>query len=137
MALTKTRVLMGELVAAMNLPGLPPDDNGGYQVTIGDDAQVMIFGSDDENLLVVAPIGPLPADIGYAETVYLLRLNMIDGEIAPFQVGLDESGNLLLWARIAIEQVSGESLASGLDAIADKVREIRNDLAGEEEEATT
>lgn len=131
MPLTKTRALMADLAGAMNLPGLPADDGGGWQIGIGEDVTVQLFGGDDATLLAVAPVGALAPQTPYATVVYLFQLNGINSEIAPFRIGLDPGGTLILWARLPIAEITGESLANALDAVSDQVAQIRRELAGE------
>ena len=63
-------------------------------------------------------------------TTYLLRLNMFNSAIEPFRVGLDEGGGLILWARLTIADFTGETLANLVDALADRVADIRQQLYG-------
>lgn len=134
MPLTKTRALMADLAAALNLPGLPQDDNGGFELTIGDDTTVLIYGGDDETMLVVAPIGPLPAEPGYGLVVYLLRQNMFDSDITPFQIAIDSGGNVILWGRLGIEEFTGETLAALIAALAETVSDLKEQVVGDGEE---
>ena len=99
MPLTKTRALMADLAKELKLPGLPQDDTGGFELTIGDDTTVLIYGGDDETMLVISPIGPLPDTPDYGLVSYLLRQNMFNSDVAPFQVAVDDGGGVILWAR--------------------------------------
>lgn len=130
MPLTQTRALIAALATAMQVPSLPPDNNGGIQLTIGENTNVLLYGGDDITLLAVAPLGPLPLPPGAAVTTYLLRLNMFNSAIEPFRVGLDEGGGLILWARLTIADFTGETLANLVDALADRVADIRQQLYG-------
>jgi len=46
---------------------LPQDASGGYRLTIGED-DVLLYGGDDEQILVVAPIGKMPVARATAPT---------------------------------------------------------------------
>ncbi|HEY6431980.1 MAG TPA: type III secretion system chaperone [Acetobacteraceae bacterium] len=126
--LEKTKALIGDFAAALGLETLPPDDDGGYQVTVGDDTDVMLYGGDDETVLVVAPIAPLPRNPEYGTVMYLLRNNLFDSSIMPFQVAADDEGGLVLWARLAIADLTGDSLASIVKGLAEEVEEMRGVL---------
>lgn len=126
--LEKTKALIGEFAAALGLGALPPDDDGGYQVTVGEDTDVMIYGGDDETVLVVAPITQLPRNPEYGTVVYLLRNNMFNSPIMPFQVAVDDEGGLILWARLRIAELNGKSLASVVKGLAEQVEEMRGEL---------
>lgn len=134
MPLTKTRSLIADLALVLELPGLPPDDAGGYRLSIGDDTTVLIYGQNDETLLVVAPLGPLPAEVGYGVTLYLLRMNMFNADIAPFRVAVDDGGGLILWASVPVEALTGDALAGLLGALAERVEEIRREVFEEDDE---
>ena len=126
--LEKTKALIGDFAAALGLETLPPDDDGGYQVTVGDDTDVMFYGGDDETVLVVAPIAPLPRNPEYGTVMYLLRNNLFNSSIMPFQVAADDEGGLVLWARLAIADLTGDSLASIVKGLAEEVEEMRGVL---------
>lgn len=128
MPLTKTRALIADLASATGSGELQADDNGGFQLTIGGDVPVLLYGGDDATLLVVLPVCPLPPQPDYATVAYLLGLNTMQSAITPFQIGMDEGGGLILWARLPIAALDGEALAGVVDALADSVTEIRQEL---------
>ena len=126
MSLTNTQALMADLAAALNLPDLPLTEDGGVELTVGDDdGAVQMFSQRDSSLLIVAPVGPLPADIGYALALFLLRMNMFNAEMRPFRVAVDEGGGLILWGLLPIAGLSGGRLAEIVGLVADQVAAIR------------
>ena len=133
MALTKTRSLMADFATAMQIPGVPQDDSGAFALVVGEDTDVLMYGEDDESLLVVAPIGPLPPEPGAGLTIYLLRQNMFNSDITPFQVSLDDSGGVILWGRLQIEDFTGETLAGLVGALAEKVADLKAEVVGDDE----
>ena len=130
-ALDRTRALIADLATAIGLPSLPADATGGYHVTIGDGADIYIYGGDDETILVVAPIGPLPLEPEYGLMVWLLRKNLYDSDWAPFQIAADDTGVLIFWGRLGIADLTGATLGAVLDRIAALLGEIRAEVGGE------
>jgi hypothetical protein len=130
-ALDRTRALIADLAAAVGLPSLPADAAGGYHLTIGAGADVYVYGGDDETILVVAPVGPLPVHPEYGLAVWLLRKNLYDSDWAPFQIAVDDAGVLIFWGRLAIADLTGATLATVLDRVAALVGEIRVEVGGE------
>jgi Tir chaperone protein (CesT) family len=131
MPLTKTRALMAEMATAANLPGLPPSDDGGFEITIGEDTSVLIYGENDETLLVVAPVQKLPPAPGYALTAWLLSQNMINSGLEPFRIALDAGSTLVLWGRLALGDLTGERLAGLLGPLSERVKDVRDAVAEE------
>jgi hypothetical protein len=134
-ALDRTRALIAEFGSVLGLDSLPPDENGGYHLTVGADTDIMIYGGDDETVLVVAPVAPLPHRPEYGLMVYLLRNNMFDSPVAPFQVAVDDEGALILWARLPLAELSGSRLASIIRGLAEQVGEMRGEIATNTEAA--
>ena len=130
-ALDRTRALIADLAGAIGLPSLPPDDTGGFHLTIGV-TDVYIYGGDDETILIVSPIAPLPLQPEYGLMIYLLRNNLFDSDTAPFQIAVDQSGVLVFWGRIGIADVTGATLAELLGKVAERTSEIRAEVAGVE-----
>ena len=125
----KTRALMADLAAVLRLPGMPPDDDNGYRLTIGADVTVLLYGEADTTLLAIAPLGPLPPGAGYGLTAYLLGRNMFNGDLTPFQVALDGGGGVILWGRLALAGLDGQRLAGVLNILSDRAAEIGAELA--------
>jgi hypothetical protein len=129
--LVRTRALIADLAAAIGLPSLPPDENGGFRLTVGEGTDVFIYGGDDETILIVSPIGPLPQQPEYGLMFFLLRNNLFDSDSAPFQIAADEAGILVFWGRVDIADLTGATLSLLLDRIAQRVNEIRKEIGGE------
>jgi len=127
----RTRVLIAELASAIGLPPLPPRDDGGYQFTVDEDTDVLIYGGDNETILLVAPIMALPLQPDYGLMLHLLGNNMFDSPVLPFHVAADDGGGLILWSRLPIERLDRVSLASVVNGLAQQVREMRTELLGE------
>jgi hypothetical protein len=129
-SLDRTRALIADLARALGLAELPPDNDNGYKLIIRE-RTLSLYGSDDESILLVAPLVPLPTDPGYGLTAYLLRKNLFQSDIAPFQVALENAGNLLIWGRLAVADLDGPTLAAVLNRLAERAAE----MAGEIEKA--
>jgi len=93
--LDHTRSLIADLASALKIGALPPDASGGYQLTIGGTTTLLIYGGDDETILLVAPLGKLPPKPEYGLVLYLLRANMFNSDLTPFQIAVDEAGGRL------------------------------------------
>ncbi len=130
-ALPHTRALIAELATAIGLAALPPDDSGGFHLMIGSTADIYLYGGDDATILIVAPIGPLPEAPEYGLVTYLLRSNLFDSDVAPFQVAVDDGGVLTFWGRVRIADVDGAALAGLVERVATRVGEIRAEIGGE------
>jgi len=129
--LHRTAALIAELASAIGLPALPPGDDGGYQLTVGEGTDVLIYGGDDETILVVAPVMALPLQPDYGLMLYLLGINMFDSPLLPFHVAVDDGGGLILWSRLPIDRLDGSSLASVMNGLALQVEAMRMELLGE------
>ncbi len=81
-------------------------------------------------MLIVAPVAPLPMEPGYGLVVYLLRSNLFDSDVAPFQIAADDTGALVFWGRVRIDAMTGTTLASLIDRVAERVTLIRGEIAG-------
>jgi Tir chaperone family protein CesT len=126
--LDRTRALIADLAGVIGVPELPQDASGGYRLTIGED-DVLLYGGDDEQILVVAPIGKMPVEPDYAVVSYLLQANMFNSETMPFVIAMDDAGNLLQWAKLRIADFNGTTLATVLENLADRSAELRGELA--------
>jgi Tir chaperone protein (CesT) family len=134
-ALTRTRALMADLAAALGLPALPQDDTGGFRLTVGEGTEILLYGGDDESLLIIAPIAPLPTEPSYGLVVYLLRSNLFDSDVAPFQIAVDDGGALIFWGRVRIAEMTGAALASLIDRVAERATLIAGEVADSREQA--
>jgi hypothetical protein len=125
MPLDRTRSLIAELATALGLEAIPPDAGGGYQLTVGGTTQVLIYGGNDQTVLIVAPLGPLPRRPGYGLVVYLLRNNMFNSDLVPFRIAIDEAGGLIVWGKARVEELTGGRLAGLIGVLAERVGAIR------------
>ena len=126
--LDQTRALIAELAGVIGLPDIPQDETGGFHLTIGEE-DIYIFGGDDEFILLVVPIGKLPEHPQYAVVNYLLHSNMFNSDFAPFVIATDDSGTLIQWGRLRIEDFDGQTLAKAIDNLADRAAKLRGELA--------
>ena len=130
--LEHTRSLIADVAKTIGLPEIPQDETGGYHLTIGDDSDVYLYGGDDDVILIVMPIALLPVKPQYALVNFMLRSNMFDSDMAPFQIATDESGMLIQWGRLKIADFDGTTLAKVIDNLADRATEIRKEIGTEE-----
>lgn len=124
----RSRALYAELAAALGIGELPADNNGGVQLTIGEDTNVALFAEHDRTLLIVVPLAPLPRRIDYALTFWLLRQNLYTSDLAPFTLACDAAGTLALWGRVPLSDLTGTTLAALIDAVAAEARRIRAEI---------
>ena len=121
--------LYADLATVLGTGPLQPDGNGGIQLAIGEDIQVTMFAEQDITLLLVIPIAPLPRAADYATTTWLLAQNLYTSSLAPFRVACDERGTVLIWGRIPLADLTGETLATLIDAVATEATRLRTALA--------
>jgi hypothetical protein len=129
--LDKTRALIAELAKTIGLEEIPQDATGGWHLTIGDDGDAYLYGGDDVHILIVVPIAPLPTRPQFALVNYLLRSNMFDSDMAPFQIATDESAELIQWGRLVIADFDGVTLAKVIDNVSARAAEIRKEIGTE------
>jgi hypothetical protein len=129
--LDRTRALIADLAKTIGLPEIPQDENGGWHLTVGDDGDVFIYGGDDEQILMVVPIGPLPTRPQFALVNFLLRSNMFDSELAPFQIATDEEATIVQWGRLKISDMNGTNLAKVIDNLSDRATSLRKEIGSE------
>ena len=121
----RTQSLYAALAKTLGVGALPADDNGGVQLTIGNNSTVTLFAEDEFTLMLVSPVMPLPKKVDYGTTLWLLRRNFYDSPIAPFRVSCDTAGSIVVWGRVPVEGMTGEALAGLLDALAAEADFIR------------
>ena len=124
----RTQSLYAALAKTLGVATLPADDNGGVQLSIGDNSTVAMFAEDEFTLMLVSPVMPLPKNLDYGTALWLLRRNFHDSPIAPFRVSCDTAGTIVIWGRVPIEGMAGEALAGLLDAIAAEADFIRGEV---------
>jgi Tir chaperone protein (CesT) family len=127
----RTEALFGELAETLGVPGLVPDANGGVQLTIGESGVVVIYAETGDTLLIAAPVMTLPRSTDYATALWLLRRNFYDSPVAPFQIGCDKAGSLVVWGRLPVENLDGPRLAQVVDALAAEAAFILGEVPGE------
>jgi hypothetical protein len=124
----QTQSLYAALAKTLGVGALPADDNGGVQLSIGNNSTVTMFAEDERTLMLVSPVMPLPKKLDYGTTLWLFRRNFYDSPIAPFRVSCDTAGSIVVWGRVPVEGMTGESLAGLLDALAAEADFIRAEV---------
>ena len=127
-SLVRTRALYAELAQTLGVAELTPGDDGGLTLKVGEADTVWLYGDADERLLVVAPVGPLPAEPGRAITAWLLRRNLFDSALQPFTVACDLDANVVLWGRVPLDQLDGPKLAHLAGALGAEAAKVRAEL---------
>lgn len=123
-----TKALYAELAAILGLDELTPNADGGVQLNVGDESVVLLFAEDAETLMVVSPVVDLPIGIDHGQALWLLRRNFYDSPLDPFRVSCDVDGQVVIWGRVPVEAMSGESLAELIDALGQEGEMIREQL---------
>ena len=123
-----TATLYADLAQHLGVGELPADDKGSVELTLGEDTTVMLFAEDERSLMLAAPVMPLPAELDYGLTLWLLRRNFHDSPLAPFRVACDAAGILVLWGRVPIDGMSGASLVGLIEAVAAQSELVREEL---------
>lgn len=131
--MTRIEALMAELWRSLGMTGSNPQGDQ-FEFTLGTDVTVEISAENDEDLLVVAPVAPLPANPEWGMVQHLLRANGADSADFPFAIGSDEEGMIYLWARMPVAAVVPEELEAALHWIALRVTGLRATISGTEEE---
>ena len=129
-----TRRLYDELAKALGLDVLEADANGSLQLNIGDSASVVMFAESEASLMILSAVMPLPHKLDYGTVLWLLRRNFHDSPIAPFTVACDKAGSIVVWGRVPVAGLNGETLAGLLDALGAETDLIREELATDEGE---
>ena len=124
----RTQSLYAALAKTLGVGVLPADDNGGVQLTIGNNSTVTLFAEDEFTLMLVSAVMPLPKTLDYGTTLWLLRRNFYDSPVAPFRVSCDTAGSIVVWGRVPVEGMTGESLAGLIDALAAEADFIRQEV---------
>lgn len=125
----RTRALYADLATALGVAAFVPDENGGIQLTIGEDTHVALYAEGDRDILLIAPLAPLPAEPEYGVMLWLLRKNLYTSGLAPFVVACDDAGTLILWGRMPLDGLTGARLASLIDAVAAEARRIQAEVS--------
>jgi hypothetical protein len=61
-----------------------------------------------------------------------MRRNFHDSPLAPFRIGCDHAGSLVVWGRMPMEGLTGEQLVGLVDALAAEATLIREEIATDE-----
>jgi hypothetical protein len=128
------RTLYDQLAKALGVAEVPADANGIVHLAVGDDGRVVIVAEDAHTLMLIAPVGALPDGTDRGTLLWLMRRNFHDSPLAPFRVGCDKNGTLVVWGRMPIDGLSGEQLAGLIDAVTAEAALIREETATDEEE---
>jgi hypothetical protein len=88
----------------------------------------VLFTEDEATLLLAAPVAALPTTVNAGTALWLLRRNFYDSPIAPFRVACDQAGSIVVWGRVPIDEMTGEQLASIIDALAAEAGTIRAEI---------
>ena len=126
------RGLYTQLAKALGMAEVPADANGIVQLTVGEDGRVVLVPEDASTLMLLAPVGELPDGADRGTLLWLMRRNFHDSPLAPFRIGCDKAGTLVVWGRMPLEGLSGEQLAGLIDAVTAEAALIREDFATDE-----
>jgi hypothetical protein len=124
----RTQALYATLAKTLGVATLPADDNGGVQLTVGNNSTVALFAEDEFTLMLVSPVMPLPKKMDYGTILWLLRRNFYDSPITPFRVACDTAGSIIVWGRVPIEGMTGEALAGLIDSLGAEADFIRQEV---------
>ena len=61
-----------------------------------------------------------------------MRRNFNDSPLAPFRIGCDHGGSLVVWGRMPMEGLTGQQLLGLLDAVAAEAVLVREEIATDE-----
>jgi hypothetical protein len=126
------KALCTQLAKALGVAGVPADANGIVQLTVGEDGRVVLVPEDAYTLMLMAPVGELPDGADRGTLLWLMRRNFHDSPLAPFRIGCDKAGTLVVWGRMPMEGLSGEQLAGLIDAVTAEAALIREEVATDE-----
>ena len=126
------QALYAQLAKALGIDAVPADAQGIVQLEVGDDGRVVLIPEDAYSLMLMSPVAALPKAMDHGTLLWLMRRNFHDSPLAPFRVGCDSAGNLVVWGRMPIDGMSGEQLVGLLDALAAEAALIREEIATDE-----
>lgn len=129
------QALYVQLAKALGVDSIPADAQGIVQLDVGDDGRVVVVPEDAHTLMLLSPVAALPATMDQGTLLWLMRRNFHDSPLAPFRVGCDRAGKVVVWGRMPIDGLSGEQLAGLLDAVAAEAALIREEIATDESAA--
>jgi hypothetical protein len=126
------QTLYARLAKALGIDTVPADAQGIVQLDVGDAGRVVLIPEDAYSLMLMSPVAKLPAAVDHGTLLWLMRRNFHDSPLAPFRIGCDTAGNLVVWGRMPIDGMSGEQLVGLLDAVAAEAALIREEIATDE-----
>jgi Tir chaperone protein (CesT) family len=126
------QALYAQLATALGVESIPADAQGIVQLDIGDDGRVVLVPEDALTLMLLSPVAALPATLDQGTLLWLMRRNFHDSPLAPFRIGCDKAGSLVVWGRMPIDGLSGEQLAGLVDAVAAEAALIREEIGSDE-----
>jgi hypothetical protein len=128
----EAKALYGRLAKALGVAEVPADANGIVHLNVGDDGRAVIVPEDAHTLMLMAPVGALPDGADRGTLLWLMRRNFHDSPLAPFRIGADKNGTLVVWGRMPIDGLTGEQLAGLIDAVTAEAALIREETATDE-----
>ena len=126
------QALYTQLATALGVEAIPADAQGIVQLDVGDDGRVVLVPEDAYSLMLMSPVAALPKAMDQGTLLWLMRRNFHDSPIAPFRIGCDSAGSVVVWGRVPMDGMSGEQLAGLLDALAAEAALIREEIATDE-----
>jgi hypothetical protein len=126
------QALYAQLAEAIGVEAVPADAQGIVQLNVGDDGRVVLVPEDAYTLMLMSPVAALPPSMDRGTLLWLMRRNFHDSPLAPFRIGCDAAGSLVVWGRVPSDGMSGEQLAGLLDAVAAEAALIREEIATDE-----
>ena len=126
------KALYTQLAKALGVAEVPADANGIVHLTVGEDGRIVLVSEDAYTLMLMAPVGELPDGADRGTLLWLMRRNFHDSPLAPFRIGCDKAGTLVVWGRMPMEGLSGEQLAGLIEAVTAEAALIREEVATDE-----
>jgi len=107
------KALYAQLAKTLGVADVPADANGIVHLTVGEEGRVVLVPEDAYTLMLMAPVGALPDGADRGTLLWLMRRNFHDSPLAPFRIGCDKAGTLVVWGRMPMEGLSGETETFG------------------------
>jgi len=126
------QALYAQLAKALGVESVLADARGIVQLDVGDEGRVVIVLEDACTLMLLSPVAKLPETMDQGTLLWLMRRNFHDIPLAPFRIGCDSVGSLVVWGRMPIDGLTGEQLVGLLDAVAAEATLIREEIATDE-----
>jgi len=126
------KALYAQLAKTLGVADVPADANGIVHLTVGEEGRVVLVPEDAYTLMLMAPVGALPDGADRGTLLWLMRRNFHDSPLAPFRIGCDKAGTLVVWGRMPMEGLGGEQLAGLIDAVTTEAALIREEVATDE-----